>query len=76
MTTTFLNKVMNLDLARNIAQLLGSEQLNDQENIEAHEILMTWASSMNQVLHITDGGAVYLATSHDLRESSDTTRLN
>ncbi len=76
MTTTFLNKVMNLDLARNIAQLLGSEQLNAQENIEAHEILMTWASSMNQVLHITDGGAVYLATSHDLRESSDTTRLN
>lgn len=76
MTTAVLNKVMTLELAKELGQLLGSEQLNEQENIEAHEILMTWASSMNQVLHITDGGAVYLATSHDLRESTDTTRLN
>jgi len=76
MTTAVLNKVMNLGLAQELAGLLGSDKLNEQENIEAHEILFTWASSMNQVIHITDGGAVYLATSHDLRESSDTTRLN
>ncbi len=76
MTTSVLNKVMNLGLAQELAGLLGSDKLNEQENIEAHEILFTWASSMNQVIHITDGGAVYLATSHDLRDSSDTTRLN
>lgn len=76
MTTAVLNKVMNLGLAQELAGLLGSDKLNEQENIEAHEILFTWASSMNQVIHITDGGAVYLATYHDLRESSDTTRLN
>lgn len=76
MTTSVLNKVMNLGLAQELAGLLGSDKLNEQENIEAHEILVTWASSMNQVIHITDAGAVYLATSHDLRDSSDTTRLN
>lgn len=76
MTTTLMNKVMTLELAKELGQLLGSDKLNEQENAEAHQMLRAWASSMNQVIHITDGGAVYLATSHDLRESSDTTRLN
>jgi hypothetical protein len=76
MTTTLLNKVMTLELAKELGQLLGSEHLTEQENDEAHEILRTYAASMNQVLHISDNDGVYLATSHDLRESTDTTRLN
>lgn len=102
MTTTLLNKVMTLELAKELGQLLGSEQLNEQEKRQyelsdrMYKVLYPNGKpnykltteqfmqllfiqdelSMNQVLHITDGGAVYLATSHDLRESSDTTRLN
>ncbi len=68
-------KVMDLELAKKLAELLGSEQLTEQENIEAHEVLRAWAKSLNMIIHITDGGAVYAATSHDLRESTDTWRL-
>lgn len=70
-----IQKVMDLELAKKLAQLLGSEQITDAENDEAHCILRDYAQSLNMIIHITDGGAVYLATSHDLRESSDTTRL-
>lgn len=67
--------IMNLEVAKRFANLLGSEQLTSEENTEAHQILRDYAKSLNMLIHITDGGAVYMATSHDLRESSDTYRL-
>lgn len=68
-------KVMNLDIAKRYASLLGSDQITPQENMEAHEILRDYAKSFNMIIHITDFGDVYMATSHDLRESSDTVKL-
>lgn len=67
--------IMDLETAKRFARLLGSESLTSDENDEAHQILQDYAKSLSMVIHITDGGAVYMATSHDLRESKDTYRL-
>jgi hypothetical protein len=66
---------MSLDDARVLAELTENESLSNQEFTAIQNALRLFASKSNQVLHVTDAGAMYLATSHDLRESSDTIRL-
>jgi hypothetical protein len=67
---------MSIAHAKVLAELLDNETLGNHERVAIQNALRLFASTTNQVLHVTDGGAMYIATSHDLRESSDTTRLN
>ena len=66
---------MSLTDAKVLADLVDNETLDNDERVAIQNALRLFASKTNQVLHVTDGGAMYIATSHDLRESTDTVRL-
>lgn len=66
---------MSIAHAKVLANLVDNEALGNDERVAIQNALRLFASKTNQVLHVTDGGAMYIATSHDLKESTDTIRL-
>ena len=61
---------MTLDDAVTLAELTDNESLSNKELIAVQNALQLYASKTNQVLHITDGGAMYITDDHDLRRAS------
>ena len=66
---------MTLDDAKTLAQLTDNETISNPELIAIQNALKLYASKFNQVLHVTDGGAMYITDNHDLREATEVTRL-
>lgn len=66
---------MTLDDAKVLAELTDNESLSNQELIAIQNALRLYASKTNQVLHVTDGGAMYITDNHDMREATEVTRL-
>jgi hypothetical protein len=66
---------MSIAHAKVLADLVDNDTLGNDERIAIQNALRLFASKTNQVLHVIDGGVMYIATSHDLKESTDTTRL-
>jgi hypothetical protein len=70
------SQAMTVSDAKVLACMLDNDDVTNTEMGAIQNALRLFASKTNQVIHVTDGGAIYLATSHDLRESTDTIRLN
>ena len=66
---------MTLDDAKILAELTDNDKLSNQELVAIQNALRLFASKSNQVLHITDGGAMYITDDHDLRRATEVTRL-
>ena len=66
---------MTYDDAVTLAKLLDNVTLDNNEMIAIQRALRLYASKTNQVLHVTDGGAMYITTDHDLRRATEITRL-
>lgn len=69
------SNAMTLTDAKVLAELTDNESLSNQELTAIQNALRLFASKSNQVLHITDGGAVYITDDHDLRQATEVTRL-
>lgn len=67
---------MTIQNALALAELLENETLTDVQMVSIQNALRLYASTTNQVLHITDGGAMYITDNHDLRQATEVTRLN
>lgn len=66
---------MSLDDAKVLAELTDNEILSNDELVAIQNALRLYASTTNQVLHITDGGAMYITDDHDFRQATEVTRL-
>lgn len=66
---------MTLHNAVALAELTNNELLSNQELVAIQNALRLFASKSNQVLHVTDGGAMYITDDHDLRQATEVTRL-
>jgi hypothetical protein len=66
---------MTLADAKVLAELVDSDHLTNPERIAIQNALCLYASRTNQVLHITDDGAMYITDDHDLRRATEITRI-
>lgn len=66
---------MTLDDAKVLAELTDNETLSSKELIAIQNAIRLFASKTNQVLHVTDGGAMYITDDHDFRKATEVTRL-
>jgi len=68
-------EALTIDDVRVLAQLTDNELLSNDELVAIQNAIRLYASKTNQVLHVTDGGAMYITDDHDLRQATEVTRL-
>lgn len=68
-------EALRFDQVELLAQLVDNDSLNNDERVAIQNAIRLYASKFNRVLHVTDGGAMYLTDDHDLRRATEVTRL-